>query len=114
MKIKNNMETSEVLNILSTYRDRLKSQYEKPGWNKWALFAAFASLVWLLFGLMEENKIETDGAFKLLIALIFLENLILQFQIFVKFISQKFKTTYIVFKEELAKRSIDLIIEVLI
>ncbi len=97
------MTTNEVLDILTTYRDRLKNQYEKPGWNKWALFGAFASLIWLLINTRSENNLETVDSFKLLIVLILTETLLHQLQNAIN-LSSKGKTKYIEFKKELPNR----------
>lgn len=108
------MTLSETLNILNTYRDRLKSQYEKPGWNRWALFGAFASLIWILISLKSENNLETKDSFVLLIILILCENIILQLPPLIKFASKKLKTTYLEVKKELFKQSLGIIFEFII
>ncbi|HEY5534241.1 MAG TPA: hypothetical protein VIL99_04775 [Ignavibacteria bacterium] len=103
------MTLNETLDILNIYRNRLKSQYEKPGWNKWALFGALASLIWILISLKSENNLETKDSFKLLIVLIFSETIIYQLQKLLYFSSKKIKTTYIVFKKEISHRSLVLV-----
>ncbi|HRG01195.1 MAG TPA: hypothetical protein PKZ75_08770 [Bacteroidia bacterium] len=107
------MTTNEVVGILTAYRDRLKAQYEKPGWNKWALFGAFASLVWLLINIRSENNLETVDSFKLLIVLILSETLFHQIQAAIN-LSSKTKTKYIEFKKELPNRYLSLAFQFII
>lgn len=102
---------NETLDILKTYRERLKSQYEKPGWNKWALFGALASLTWLLISLLSENEIETKDSIKLLIIIIFLENFVYQVYKFISNISKKSRTKYIRVDREISSKGKVLIFE---
>lgn len=107
------MTTNETVDILNTYRDRLKAQYEKPGWNKWALFGALASLLWLLIDISSENNLDTKDSFKLLIAFILLEMLVGQFQVVID-LSGNLKTKYVEFKKEVPTRLFSLVFQVVI
>lgn len=98
------MTTNETVDILTTYRERLKSQYEKPGWNKWALLGALASLTWLLITMREGNNLETKDSIKLLISVLLCETLFNQILAAFSLSSSKFKTKYIEFKKELPNR----------
>ena len=48
------MSKSELLNILYAERERGEKQYSQPGWTKWALYAAIASLCWLAWGIADQ------------------------------------------------------------
>lgn len=101
------MTINDTVDILNTYRDRLKAQYEKPGWNKWALFGALASLLWLLIDMLAESNLETKDSPKFLISLILFEMVIGQFQATVN-LSGNGKTKYIEFKKEVPTRLLNL------
>lgn len=64
------MTKAEFLSVLSLYRERFKSKYEKPGWNKWALFGAFASLIWIFISLNEKKNVNYNAVLPLLIFMI--------------------------------------------
>lgn len=56
------MEKLELLNIASLQRQKLKGEYEKPGWNIWALSGAFASAIWLFISFLEEKQFDIHEA----------------------------------------------------
>ena len=70
------MTKLDYLTILSLQRDKLKSQYEKPGWNKWALLGGIASLIWLFLLEFETSKTIPLDAITILIIFVFIQQII--------------------------------------
>lgn len=72
------MTQNEAIEILLIYKERLKNEYEKPGWNKWALFGALSSLIWLMLEAIKKNEFEYKNAILIAFAIFVSENLINQ------------------------------------
>lgn len=68
------MSKNEIIDMLNVYRTRLKEDYEKPGWNIWALCGALSSLVWLFIDLASrDSNIDLKTPVKLLIIVVLFE-----------------------------------------
>ncbi len=52
------MSKSEFLDIAKLYTERYTTQLVIPGWNKWALYVALASLFWLFVDLFVSNQLD--------------------------------------------------------
>lgn len=57
------MTKVEMLNILYAERERVVKQYSQPGWTKWAIYAAMASLCWMAWNLADQSKDWTYSIF---------------------------------------------------
>lgn len=49
------MTKPELLEILYSERDRVEKQYTQPGWTRWAIIAAIASLGWMCWNLIDDG-----------------------------------------------------------
>lgn len=66
---------AEVLSILTSHRDRLKSETERPGWNQWALYGALFSVIWMGLDLYQSDEFNYRDSVIILLCVIILERL---------------------------------------
>lgn len=67
------MTKGEFLSILSIHKEKLKAEYEKPGWNIWVLYGALASLIWIIIDLYAKDVLEWKDSILILVAFVFIE-----------------------------------------
>ena len=56
------MNKTEFLQVISIQRSKLIDEHQKPGWNLWVLSGAFASLLWILISILEDNNFDLNTA----------------------------------------------------
>lgn len=55
------LDRAALLDFLTAEIENRRSEQQAPGWTKWALYAGLASLVWLVFGQIEQRGATMQG-----------------------------------------------------